>query len=179
VRKIASATVLGALLVGCNSDPVVTSPSASVAKIPPVSTGIGYYGEGLRIDSSGTPVPARLLFVLGADSSFKMYLAPKSSNLYHPTSSTDLFRINGKLVSWNSGISNSMTFSVDSTKSHWGESGKPMKNGSVVISGDDFKPNVKFVVLRAENEPGTGGLKMELQTSMTDSNQLNQAGLGI
>lgn len=179
MNKIVTAAVFGAFLVGCDTDPVAPAPTSSVANTPPVSASIGYYGESMKIDSAGTSVAARLLFVLGADSSFKMYLAPKSSRLYHPTATSDLFRINGKLVSWNSGLSNSMTFSVDSTTSHWGSSGKPIKSGSVEITGDAYKSKVKYVIFRAQNEPGTGGLKMELNTSMTDSSQLNQAGLGI
>lgn len=164
---------MAVLVASCDDAPSNSTPP-TMDPVPPMVPDVAYYGSAGSIDSAGKVVPARLLFLMRADSSFKLYLSPASLPLYHPRSQFDLIRIRGRLQS--SGIGQ-MLFSVDSSLSYRND-GRPIRSGSVMISSDPFYPNVRYVEIKSRAISGGIG-KMEYGVGRSDSNKVAQQDLGL
>lgn len=161
-------------LSGCD-DSAGHVPMRSMSLPSPMVVDVAYYGSAGLIDSAGKNVPARLLFIMKSDSSFKMYVSPASLPLYHVRSQFDLMRIRGKFQGAGEGF---IVFSVDSSLSYWSD-GRPIRRGKVVVSSDQFYPEVKRVEYSHLSYYSGAMAKGEFQVSHADSNKSAQFELGL
>ncbi len=157
-------------LVGCGGISTTDGPIDKEYD-PPIRVDIAYHGTAGTIDSAGKNVPARLLFLMKSDSSFRMYLSPSGLPLYHSRSKFDLVCLKGQFKNSKMGT---MFFTVDSTRSFWND-GTAVRRGTVqIFLMDPSNPSLKYVIFQFLNRNESGFGQLEHQVWRADSNMTDQ-----